>query len=44
MTLSHGASRARGSGRIGVTIVRQLVEGAGGEVGVASDECWTTFW
>jgi len=38
VTLSHGASRARGGGGIGLTIVRQLVEGAGGEVGVASDE------
>jgi signal transduction histidine kinase len=36
--------RARGGAGIGLTIVRQLVEGAGGQVGVASEEGWTTFW
>lgn len=36
--------RARGGAGIGLTIVRQLVEGAGGQVGVASEGGWTTFW
>ena len=36
--------RARGGAGVGLTIVRQLVEGAGGQVGVASDGGWTTFW
>lgn len=36
--------RARGGAGIGLTIVRQLVEGEGGKVGVASEDGWTTFW
>jgi signal transduction histidine kinase len=35
--------RATGGAGIGLTIVRQLVEGAGGQVGVASEGGWTTF-
>ncbi|MCJ7709233.1 MAG: ATP-binding protein, partial [Chloroflexi bacterium] len=36
--------RAQGGAGIGLTIVRQLVEGAGGQVGVASEDGRTTFW
>jgi signal transduction histidine kinase len=36
--------RERGGAGIGLAIVRQLVEGAGGRVGVTSDAGWTTFW
>lgn len=36
--------RARGGAGVGLAIVRQLVEEAGGRVGVRSDAGWTTFW
>ncbi|HEU0245347.1 MAG TPA: ATP-binding protein, partial [Candidatus Limnocylindrales bacterium] len=36
--------RARGGAGIGLAIVRQLVEEAGGRVGASSDGGWTTFW
>jgi len=36
--------RAHGGAGVGLAIVRQLVEEAGGRVGVASDAGWTTFW
>ena len=36
--------RERGGAGIGLAIVRRLVEDAGGRVGAASDEAWTTFW
>ena len=35
--------RARGGAGVGLAIVRQLVEAAGGRVGVASDASWTEF-
>jgi signal transduction histidine kinase len=36
--------RARGGAGVGLAIVKQLVEEAGGRVGAASDAGWTTFW
>ncbi len=36
--------RARGGAGVGLAIVKQLVEDAGGKVGAASDGGWTTFW
>jgi len=35
--------RERGGAGIGLAIVRQLVEAAGGAVGVTSEGGWTTF-
>jgi signal transduction histidine kinase len=35
--------RARGGAGVGLAIVRQIVEAAGGRVGVASDAGWTEF-
>jgi two-component system sensor histidine kinase BaeS len=35
---------ARGGAGIGLAIVKRLVEDAGGRVGAASDDAWTTFW
>ena len=35
---------SRGGAGVGLAIVRQLVEEAGGHVGVTSDGGWTTFW
>ena len=36
--------RARGGAGVGLAIVRQLVEEAGGRVGATSEAGWTTFW
>jgi two-component system sensor histidine kinase BaeS len=36
--------RERGGAGIGLAIVRQLVEAAGGRVGVTSEAGWTRFW
>jgi signal transduction histidine kinase len=36
--------RARGGAGIGLAIVKQLVEEAGGSVGATSEPGWTTFW
>jgi two-component system sensor histidine kinase BaeS len=36
--------RARGGAGVGLAIVRQLVEEAGGRVGATSEGGWTTFW
>jgi signal transduction histidine kinase len=36
--------RSRGGAGVGLAIVRQLVEDAGGRVGVTSEGGWTTFW
>lgn len=36
--------RAQGGAGVGLAIVRQLVEAAGGRVGAGSDPAWTTFW
>lgn len=36
--------RERGGAGIGLAIVKRLIEDAGGLVGAASDEAWTTFW
>ena len=36
--------RARGGAGVGLAIVKQLVEEAGGRVGATSDAGWTTFW
>jgi signal transduction histidine kinase len=36
--------RGRGGAGVGLAIVKQLVEDAGGRVGASSDAGWTTFW
>lgn len=36
--------RARGGAGVGLAIVKELVEQAGGRVGASSDAGWTTFW
>ena len=36
--------RTRGGAGVGLAIVKQLVEQAGGRVGASSDAGWTTFW
>ncbi|MBF8290492.1 MAG: hypothetical protein HW391_1460 [Chloroflexi bacterium] len=36
--------RAHGGAGVGLAIVKRLIEDAGGRVGAASDEAWTTFW
>ena len=36
--------RARGGAGVGLAIVKQLVEEAGGRVGATSEPGWTTFW
>ncbi len=36
--------RARGGAGVGLAIVKQLVEEAGGRVGATSEAGWTTFW
>jgi signal transduction histidine kinase len=36
--------RSRGGAGVGLAIVKQLVEEAGGRVGAASEAGWTTFW
>ena len=36
--------RARGGAGVGLAIVKQLVEAAGGRVGATSEAGWTTFW
>jgi len=36
--------RARGGAGVGLAIVKQIIEEAGGRVGAASDAGWTTFW
>lgn len=36
--------RNRGGAGVGLAIVKQLVEDAGGRVGATSDAGWTTFW
>lgn len=36
--------RARGGAGVGLAIVKQLVEDAGGRVGATSEAGWTTFW
>jgi two-component system, OmpR family, sensor histidine kinase BaeS len=35
---------SRGGAGVGLAIVRQLVEEAGGRVGATSEDGWTTFW
>jgi two-component system, OmpR family, sensor histidine kinase BaeS len=35
---------SRGGAGVGLAIVRQLVEEAGGHVGATSEDGWTTFW
>lgn len=36
--------RARGGAGVGLAIVKQLIEEAGGRVGATSEAGWTTFW
>ena len=42
--MEKSRDRARGGAGVGLAIVKQLVEEAGGRVGAASDAGWTTFW